>query len=156
MAELRRLADCIFCEILDRTAPCYRVDEDEHTLTFLDLFPTAPGHTLIITKHHYENIFEATPEAVAAVGAKSVEIAAAIKRALKPGGIGVFQLNGKAAGQTVFHYHMHLIPRNDGEELKIHSRVQGEPLALNNMAKTLRQQLAGSSNRSRSTCRPQG
>jgi histidine triad (HIT) family protein len=117
--------DCIFCQIVAGTAPCFRVDEDAATLSFLDLFPVAQGHTLVVTKAHYENLFEATPEALAAVVAASRRLAHAIRASIAPDGIGVFQLNGAAAGQTVFHYHMHLVPRWHGQEFKLHSRVRG-------------------------------
>jgi histidine triad (HIT) family protein len=133
--------DCIFCQIVAGTAPAHRVHEDELTLTFLDIFPVARGHTLIVTRDHYENVLEAEPAAIAAIGQRSVAIARAIRSALKPDGIGVFQLNGAAAGQTVFHYHMHLIPRHAGDSLQIHSRVRGDDMALAETAALLRRHL---------------
>lgn len=133
---------CIFCQIIAGTLPAYIVDEDEHTMTFMDAFPVVPGHTLIVTKRHYDNVLEADPVAIAAVGAKSVAIGRAIKSALQPEGLGIFQLNGAAAGQTVFHYHMHLVPRNDGDSLQIHSRVPGDAEDLRTVAIRLRQALA--------------
>ena len=114
--------DCIFCQIIAGKAPCYPVHETRYTQTFLDIFPAAPGHCLIVTKAHFTDIFEATPDAIAMVGHVSTLI---------------FQLNGAAAGQTVFHYHMHVIPRNVGEELSIHSRVPGDPVELEAMAARL-------------------
>lgn len=131
--------DCIFCRIIAGDAPGYIVDEDEHTMTFMDAFPVVPGHTLIVTKNHYDNILEADAEAIGAVGKRSVSIARALKRTLQPQGLGVFQLNGAAAGQTVFHYHMHLIPRNDGEQLEIHSRIPGAPEDLAAMASRIKE-----------------
>lgn len=131
--------DCIFCQIIARDATAYVVDEDEYTMTFMDAFPVVPGHTLIVTKAHYENVLEAQPSAIGAVGEKSVSIAKAIKTALQPDGLGVFQLNGAAAGQTVFHYHMHLIPRNEGEQLEIHSRIPGAPEDLVEMAARIKE-----------------
>ena len=102
-----------------------RID-DERTLTFMDIFPVAEGHTLVITKEHFGNIFEVDGDALAAVAATSLRVAQAIRRALTPDGLGVFQLNGAAAGQTVFHYHMHLLPRNTGEAFTLHSRNRGD------------------------------
>jgi histidine triad (HIT) family protein len=134
-------SDCIFCQIVAQTAPSFRVDEDELTYTFMDIFPVAPGHTLIITKEHFENIFETTPGALAAVARKSVDVAAAINRELAPEGLGVFQLNGAAAGQTVFHYHMHLIPRSGGDTLALHSRIRGADDELASIAQLLRTSL---------------
>lgn len=132
---------CIFCQIIAGEATSYIVDEDEHTMTFMDAFPVREGHTLIVTREHYDNILEATPEAIAAVGAKSVAVARAIKKGLQPDGLGIFQLNGTAAGQTVFHYHAHLIPCNEGETLEIHSRTPGDPPSLAAVAQTLKEAL---------------
>lgn len=123
-------APCIFCEIVAGRAPSHRVFEDDHTLVFLDIFPVAPGHTLVITKEHAENIFEASAEALRAVAATSKKVAEVIRMELAPEGLGVFQLNGAAAGQTVFHYHQHLIPRSQGEELKLHTRIRGDDAEL--------------------------
>lgn len=128
---------CIFCQILNDQAPCHPVHETRYTKTFLDVFPAAPGHCLIVTKQHYRDIFEATPEDISMVGHVSTLIAHAVKQELQCDGVGIFQLNGAAAGQTVFHYHMHVIPRNEGEELAIHSRVQGDPDELQAMAERL-------------------
>ena len=129
--------DCIFCQILAEKAPCYPVHETRYTKTFLDVFPAAPGHCLIVTKDHYPDIFEATPEAIGMVGHVSTLIAHTVREELKCDVVGIFQLNGAAAGQTVFHYHMHVIPRNSGEELSIHSRVPGSPAELEAMAARL-------------------
>jgi histidine triad (HIT) family protein len=118
--------DCIFCQIVAGRAPAFTVDEDATTLSFLDLFPVAKGHTLVVTRAHYENLFEASPEALAGVVTASRRVAYAIREAIEPEGLGVFQLNGAAAGQTVFHYHMHLVPRWHGQEFKLHSRVRGD------------------------------
>ena len=133
--------NCIFCHIVAGSAAAYIVDEDEHTMTFMDAFPVVPGHTLIVTRQHYDNVLEAQATAIAAVGAKSVAIARAIKAIVQPDGLGVYQLNGAAAGQTVFHYHMHLIPRNTGEQLEIHSRVAGDPEQLAVVAARLKEAL---------------
>ena len=129
--------DCIFCRIVRGEMPCFKVCEDDATLTFLDLFPVADGHTLIITKEHFSDIFEVSGEALAAVAANSLRVAHAIHEELNPEGLGVFQLNRAAAGQTVFHYHMHLIPRNSGEPLVLHSRVRGDDEKLRATAERL-------------------
>ena len=129
--------DCIFCQILAGDAPCYAVHETRYTKTFLDIFPAAPGHCLIVTKQHFADIFDATPDAIAMVGHVSTLIANSLKQELQCDGVGVFQLNGAAAGQTVFHYHMHVIPRNEGDDLTIHSRMPGEPDELQAMAERL-------------------
>jgi histidine triad (HIT) family protein len=129
--------DCIFCRIVRGEMPCFKVCEDDATLTFLDLFPVADGHTLVVTKEHFSDIFEVSGEALAAVAANSLRVAHAIRQELDPEGLGVFQLNRAAAGQTVFHYHMHLIPRNSGEALALHSRTRGDDEKLRATAERL-------------------
>ncbi|MAE94088.1 MAG: HIT family protein [Deltaproteobacteria bacterium] len=121
---------CIFCAIVAGRAPCHRVHEDERTLTFMDLFPVGKGHLLVIPKQHATSLFEVDEETLLAVARNSRVLAHALREALGPDGIGVHQLNGSAAGQTVFHYHMHLIPRNHGDPLALHGRTQGEEAEL--------------------------
>jgi len=134
---------CVFCAIAEGLAPAQRVHEDEHTLAFMDLFPVAEGHTLIATRGHYENVFEAPEEALAAVGRASVPLARAVRDAFRPDGISVYQANGVAAGQTVFHYHMHLIPRHDGVPLRLHGREMASEGTLAGHAERIRKALAG-------------
>jgi len=133
---------CIFCMIVRGKAPCFQVCEDELTLTFMDIFPVAPGHSLVISKQHYENIFEMPPDTMAAVARASRRLALAIRSELQPEGLGLFQLNGAAAGQTVFHYHQHLIPRSSGETLKLHTRVRGDDDELRAVSVKLAKKLA--------------
>ena len=139
---MKHLDECIFCKIVRGEAPAHKVYEDERVLVFMDLFPVTDGHTLIVTKEHFENLFEATEESLQAVVASSRRIAGAIQAALEPEGLMVFQLNGRAAGQAVFHYHMHLMPRNEGEPLALHTRVQGDPARLREVSERLAAALA--------------
>lgn len=118
--------------------PCFRLYEDERVLVFLDIFPTSTGHTLLIPKTHAENLFETDPDDLSAVVRVSKRVALTLKQELAPDGLGVFQLNGAAAGQTVFHYHMHLIPRRQGESMQVHSRVRGNDAELARLAERLR------------------
>ena len=128
---------CIFCRIARGEAPSHRVVEDEHTLVFMDAFPVTDGHTLVITKAHAPTIFEASEDALMAVAATARRVAHALRTVLAPDGLMVFQLNGAAAMQTVFHYHMHLLPRRDGDPLALHSRVPGDPARLAELARLL-------------------
>jgi histidine triad (HIT) family protein len=132
---------CIFCKIVRKEAPAHVVYEDARTLAFMDIFPVSDGHTLIIPKAHCDDIFSADPLDLRAVTDRAREIAHAIARVLAPDGLGIFQLNGAAAGQTVFHYHMHLIPRNHGASLQIHGRTAGDPTRLAEIAKRLAEEL---------------
>ncbi len=125
---------CIFCRIVRGEMPADRVYEDESTLVFMDIFPVTAGHTLVITKEHFADLFAATPESLRAVAATAKKVAEAIRRSLAPDGLMVFQLNGVAAGQSVFHFHMHLLPRANGEPLALHSRVAGDPARLRQLA----------------------
>jgi len=140
---LRHEPGCIFCRIVRGEAPCHRVAEDDLTLVFMDLFPVSDGHTLVVTKEHFQDLFEATPPAIAAVGAMSKRVADALRRVLEPDGLSVYQANGTAAGQTVFHYHMHLMPRAEGSALRLHGREQGDPVVLARRAAEIGARLEG-------------
>jgi len=129
--------DCIFCKIVAGEAPGHRVYEDEAVLVFLDIFPVADGHTLVIPKQHATNLLACTGDDLASVVRISQRVAQAQRAVFDPDGIGVFQLNGAAAGQTVFHYHMHLIPRMQGDTLAVHSRTPGDPERLKTQAEQL-------------------
>lgn len=128
---------CIFCKIVDGKAPAHRVFEDEQTLAFMDIFPVADGHTLVIPKAHCTHLLDATEPDLGSVIVQSRRVAHAIRQVLEPDGIAVFQLNGAAAGQTVFHYHMHLVPRMRGDALQVHSRTPGDPDRLAELARSL-------------------
>lgn len=129
---------CIFCQIIKGNAPCFKLHEDDLTITFLDIFPAATGHLLIVTKEHFNDIFTARPEAIARIGANSTRLAKVLDAELSPDGLGVYQLNRAPAGQTVFHYHMHLIPRQEGEGLSIHAKTAADPKELEALAAQLR------------------
>lgn len=128
---------CIFCRIVRGEAPAHRVYEDPDTLAFMDIFPVTDGHTLVITRKHWVDVFDTSEDGLAAVARTAHRVAQAIRRALNPDGLMVFQLNGQAAGQTIFHYHMHLMPRADGEPLQLHTRVPGDPERLRALAARL-------------------
>ena len=127
-------ADCIFCKIVSKAAPANIAAEDERTIVFMDLFPVSDGHTLIIPKAHFPDLFSADPADLRAVIDRSRDVARALREVLSPDGIGVYQLNGAAAGQTVFHYHMHLVPRMQGDPLTLHGRSKADPARLEELA----------------------
>ena len=106
---------CIFCQIVRGDAPAAHVYEDEQTLAFMDIAPLSRGHLLVIPRDHAENLYEISADSLAAVVRTSHRIAPALRRVLEPEGLRILQLNGAPAGQTVFHYHMHLLPKNAGE-----------------------------------------
>ena len=121
------MSDCIFCRIVARQIPATVVHEDEHTLAFMDLGQVNPGHVLVTLKAHVENVFNLKPEQAAVLGVASARVARAIRDAFAPQGLSVYQANGKAAGQTVFHYHVHLVPRHDGDGMALSWPVKNPP-----------------------------
>lgn len=100
-----------FAKILRDDMPAVRVFEDDRTLAFMDVMPQSDGHTLIIPKERVEDIFDVSPETLDAVIATTQRVALAVRTAFRPAGVQIMQLNGSAAGQTVFHLHFHVIPR---------------------------------------------
>ena len=116
----------IFAKILRGEAPCFKVYEDDDTLAVLDIMPQAEGHTLVVPKAEAETIFDLEPEKAAALMRTTQKVARAVKKALKPEGLMLAQLNGSEAGQTVFHIHFHIIPRGQGLNLSLHGRAQAD------------------------------
>jgi histidine triad (HIT) family protein len=111
----------VFAKILRGEMPSYPVYEDKKTYAFMDIMPASKGHTLVIPKSEAENIFALEPGYISAVAKTSKLVAEAIKEALNPSGVLITQLNGTDAGQTVFHYHVHIIPVYSENPMKIHS-----------------------------------
>jgi len=110
------MSDCLFCKIIDGSIPSTKIYEDDHVYAFTDISPVAKGHTLLIPKHHCQDLFEMPEEVARNLYAVAPKIANAIKAAFQPIGLNTINNNGAAAGQTVFHYHLHFIPRYDEKE----------------------------------------
>jgi histidine triad (HIT) family protein len=108
------MEECIFCKIIKGEIPSFKIYEDDMVYAFEDINPVAEGHTLVIPKEHAKDLSEISNESISAVHKASKKIMDAIKRALKPTGVAVVQLNGESVGQSIFHYHIHLIPRLEG------------------------------------------
>jgi histidine triad (HIT) family protein len=132
----------IFARILRGEAPAHKVHEDEHTIAILDVMPQAEAHTLVLPKYPAEDLFDLPPDYAAALMRTARHVAGGLRRAFAPDGITVMQFNGAAAGQTVFHYHMHLLPRWEGRPLRSHGRGFADPEVLAEQAEKLRQALA--------------
>jgi histidine triad (HIT) family protein len=112
----------IFAKILRGEMPAARVFEDDHVLAFMDVFPQARGHTLVIPKHSTaRNLLDEQPEVLSTVVLGVQRVARAVRAAFNPDGLVVTQFNGAVAGQTVFHLHFHIIPRWDGVPLGRHA-----------------------------------
>lgn len=106
--------DCIFCKIANGEIPSSTVYEDEDFRVILDLGPAAKGHALILPKEHFKDVCELDPSVAAKVLPLGAKIGAAMKKSLGCAGFNLVQNNGEAAGQTVFHFHAHVIPRYEG------------------------------------------
>lgn len=120
--------DNIFAKILRGELPAVKVFEDNIALAFMDIFPQAPGHTLIIPKKvEASNLLDMPSDKLGAYMERVQTLAKAVDVALKPDGIAISQFNGSAAGQTVFHLHFHIIPRYKGDQLSGHA--SGKPAA---------------------------
>lgn len=111
--------DCIFCGIAAGEAPAHVLYEDESTLALLDINPVTRGHTLVIPRAHAEDLWDVGEEDAAAVMRTARTVAATLRRALEPAGCNLFQATRAIAGQTVFHLHLHVLPRYDATELGI-------------------------------------
>lgn len=105
------MSDCIFCKIVNGEIPSAKVYEDEHVLAFLDISQVTKGHTLVIPKVHKENLYELTPEMAKHIFSVIPKLANALKDTYQPVGLNLVNNNGEKAGQSVFHFHAHLIPR---------------------------------------------
>jgi len=128
----------IFARILRGEIPSHGVYEDELTLAFMDVMPQADGHTLVIPKAEAESILDVPAEALTAVVLTTQRVARAVKTAFDAPGILIAQLNGRAAGQSVFHVHFHIVPRREGLELRFHARDMADPKLLAEHAARIR------------------
>lgn len=117
----------IFARILRGEIPAHKVFEDGQTLAFMDVMPQADGHTLVIPKAAAENLFDLPAESLAATILTTQRVARAVKQAFEAPGVLVAQLNGRGAGQSVFHIHFHVIPRFEGIDLRFHARGMADP-----------------------------
>lgn len=131
--------DNIFAKILRGDIPCVKVYEDDVALAFMDLFPQADGHTLVIPKVPARNFLEFPGDYLGSYMQRVQKVARAVTNALSPDGVVVMQFNGAPAGQTVFHLHFHIIPRNEGEQMKGHGAAgQADPEDLEKLAEKIR------------------
>jgi histidine triad (HIT) family protein len=120
--------DCIFCKILAGKLPADVVDEDERTIAFLDIAPATRGHALIVPRAHSADLLSVPHEDLVGVIVASQRLAQRMKDRLEADGVNLVNSCGAAAWQTVFHFHMHVIPRYDGDPLRLPwVPAQGDP-----------------------------
>jgi histidine triad (HIT) family protein len=129
---------CAFCKIVRNEAPASRVYEDEKVIAFLSIHPINIGHTLVVPKKHYKNIYEIPEEEVAYLYKIVKKITHAVKKAEDAEGIRIVQNNGEAAGQVIFHMHVHIIPMNKDRSWMHHAGMRDSD-TLEADAKRIRQ-----------------
>jgi histidine triad (HIT) family protein len=131
----------LFAKILRGEIPCHKVYEDDATFAFMDVMPQAKGHTLVIPKNPSRNILDVAPADLCTVVTTAQKLARAVKKAFNAGGVLIMQFNEAPAGQTVFHFHIHIIPRNEGVPLIKHARQMADPAELSEHAEMIRRAL---------------
>ena len=134
----------IFAKILRGEADAFHVYENDSCLAFLDVMPQSDGHTLVLPKAPAENLFDLDPSIAGVLFQSTQMVARAVRAAFKPDGIVVTQFNGSAAGQSVFHIHMHIIPRYADSNLRGHARRMADTAILEDHAERIRAVLADS------------
>jgi histidine triad (HIT) family protein len=131
--------DCIFCTIVAGDLPAIRVDEDERTIAFMDINPWTRGHALVIPRNHARDIHVIGPEDLSACAVAAQRLAARARDGLGAAGVNLLNACGAAAWQSVFHFHIHVIPRYPGDPLRLPvSPAQGDPAEITAAAEALR------------------
>ena len=133
--------DNIFAKILRGEAPAFKVYEDDASLAFMDVMPQVEGHTLVIPKDAARDLHDCAPEILSRTIRTVQTVAAAVQGAFDAPGIMIAQLNGPAAGQTVFHLHFHIMPRFEGLEFAMHARDMADMAMLEAHAERIRARL---------------
>lgn len=110
--------DCVFCKIAEGSIPAVKLYEDSETIAFLNHHPVHPGHTLVIPKDHFENIYTVPAELWARMNLTAQKVAIAVREGVDADGINIVMNNEAPAGQVVFHCHIHIIPRHNDDGLK--------------------------------------
>lgn len=133
--------NCIFCKILAGEIPSTTVYEDDDFKAILDVNPAARGHVIILPKRHAANIYELPDEDASKVMVVAKKIATAVRDAFHCDGVNILQNNGEAAGQTVFHLHVHVIPRFEGDTVNIGWKPGDMPEDMDVIAKEIKDKL---------------
>ena len=134
----------IFAQIIRGEAPCYKLYEDDDVLAFLDLFPQSYGHTLVIPKRAAaRNILDIDADSLCKLMRVTQQLTRVLVDELQPEGVQVAQFNGAPAGQTVFHIHLHIVPRFAGQGLGVHASSKADPSELEQLQARLVKRLRG-------------
>jgi len=131
----------IFAKILRGELPCHKIYEDAHTLAFLDIMPRTEGHALVIGKTEARDLFDASPQVLTDIMTVVQKLGPKIKEAVGADGVLIQQFNGAAAGQTVFHLHVHILPIKEGVPLKRHAGEMADQAELAATAEKIKAKL---------------
>ncbi len=135
------MEECLFCRIVRKEEPASIVYEDDDTMAFLDINQGVRGHLLVVPKAHYVNLLDIDPEAAAAVARTVVKLAPALKEAMGADGINLWQATGWEAGQRVFHFHVHMIPRHSGDGLPFGKFARLSRAEMDRLAEEIKQRM---------------
>lgn len=132
-------ADCIFCRIIAGEIPCFRLLEEKRVLAFMDINPANPGHALVVPKYHAPDLFSLPADDLTAAALAAQRVAGAVRTVLDPPGLNLLQANGPAAGQSVPHFHIHVLPRRLDDGLPMNwSLVPGDMAEIGDLAERLK------------------
>lgn len=132
------MTECPFCNIANNNIPSFKLFEDDLVIAFLDINPVSNGHILVISKKHFENIFETPEEVLNRINQVCKKMAMLCKEKLKATGVNIINASGKDAQQSVFHIHFHVIPRFKDDDINLW--FHGQPVNLDN-ARNIQQKL---------------
>jgi len=133
------MADCIFCAIVAGEAPAQILDSDDHTVAFMDINPATKGHALVIPREHHADLMEMPDEALEQTMVAARRLAERMRETLHPDGFNVINACGTAAWQTVFHFHLHVVPRWEHDPLELPwTPTPGDPEEIAATAKQIR------------------
>ena len=132
------MEDCIFCKIAKGEIPSGKVYEDEKVFAFMDIAPISKGHVLVIPKEHHKDLLDMPNDLLAELAKTTKKIAKAVVKAAKADGFNIGQNNGSVAGQAVFHFHLHIIPRFEGDGLKHWPKIDVPKEEMDKIAKDIK------------------
>ncbi len=130
--------DCIFCKIIEKKLPSYKIYEDKYSYAMLDISNDANGHILVIPKKHYENILDCDETILKQLSLTVQRIAKHLVEDCGFDGVNILNANGKSAEQSVFHFHIHIIPRKEGDEIKVFPSLKKNEESLEEICERLR------------------
>jgi histidine triad (HIT) family protein len=138
--SLSAVADCLFCGIVEGSVPSQTIDSDERTVAFMDIAPATPGHALVVPRNHSADLLEIDPDDLSATVSSAQRLARHMNEVLNPDGVNLLNSCGAAAWQTVFHFHIHVVPRYEDDPLKLPwVPKEGDPDEIARMAGKLRE-----------------